>query len=144
MRFAAKLALVLLLVPLTVWGDDREDVGKVITAFHVALEARDIKAIEGLVAPDLVVIENGHRNDGWADFRENHLIPEFKGPAGKAEWELVKLSATATMAWGYTRQTTTVQRNAKSVDLLLWSVYVLEKREGKWTVVLLDWSLRRI
>ena len=35
--------------------------------------ARD-NPIQALVSADVVVLENGHRNDGWTDFRDNHLI----------------------------------------------------------------------
>ena len=51
-----------------------------------------------------MVLENGHRNDGWADFRDNHLIPEFKEPAVPSKWEFVKVVTSSEMAWGYTKE----------------------------------------
>ena len=52
----------------------------VVTRFERALQDHDVAAIAALVADDIVVFENGHRNDGWQDFRDNHLVPEMKGP----------------------------------------------------------------
>ena len=40
------------------------------------LSATMLRQSKLLVSPDVVVLENGRRNDGWADFRDNHLIPE--------------------------------------------------------------------
>jgi len=30
----------------------------------------------------------------------------------------------------------------EEVELLLWSIYVLEKRDGDWKITVLDWSLK--
>ncbi len=115
----------------------------VITEFHKSLTSRDLGAIEKLVAPEIVVLENGNRNDGWADFRDNHLKPEFKETAAPSSWELVKLVVTPKMAWGYTKQVVTVTREGgQEVELLVWAVYVLETREGQWKITLLDWSVK--
>jgi hypothetical protein len=44
----------------------------VVTRFERALQDHDVPAVAVLVADDVVVFENGHRNDGWQDFRDNH------------------------------------------------------------------------
>jgi hypothetical protein len=93
----------------------------------------------------VVVFENGHRNDGWADFRDNHLIPEFKEPPSPSKWEFVKVVTSAEMAWGYTKQTIDVTgKDGKHSGYLVWSAYVLQKAGSTWKVVLLDWSVRRL
>ena len=56
------------------------EVKNVIQKFQQALERHEVAAIGALVSPEVVVLENGHRNDGWTDFRDNHLLPEFKEP----------------------------------------------------------------
>jgi ketosteroid isomerase-like protein len=86
-------------------GAQTTEVEGVIRQFHQALERHDVAAIQALVSPDVVVLENGHRNDGWADFRDNHLIPEFKEPAAPSKWEFVKVAAGSEMAWAYTKET---------------------------------------
>ena len=127
-------------------ADDRSDeaeVKRVVQQFEEGLNKRDLSKIEPLVEPDLVALENGHRNDGWADFRDNHLVPEMKEPAPPSKSELVKVKATPQMGWAYTKtEMTLTRKTGDKANALLWSVYVLEKREGHWRIVLLDWSLR--
>lgn len=120
-----------------------DEVRSAVQRFEQGLAARDVSKIELLVAPDLVVLENGGRNDGWVDFRDNHLIPEFAEPAPPSKTEMVKIKATPQMGWAYTRTDMTVtRRNGQKAEAVLWSVYVLEKREDKWKIVLLDWSFK--
>ena len=120
-----------------------DEVRSVIQRFEQGLAARDVSKIESLVAPDLVVLENGGRNDGWVDFRDNHLIPEFAEPAPPSKTEIVKITATPQMGWGYTRTDMTVtRRNGQKAEAVLWSLYVVEKRAEGWKLVLLDWSFK--
>lgn len=121
------------------------EIKSVIQKFHQALDRHDVAAIEALVSADVVVLENGHRNDGWLDFRDNHLIPEFKEPATPSKWEFVKVAVSSEMAWGYTKQTISVTgKDGKPGGYLVWSTYVLQKAGSAWRVVLLDWSVRRV
>ncbi len=142
-----KLPLLLVALATTVFavGPDEAGVKNVIQQFQQALERRDVAPIEALVSPDVVVFENGHRNQGWADFRDNHLIPEFKEPAAPSKWEFVKVVPSSEMAWGYTKQTIDATgTDNKHVGYLVWSAYVLQKTGPTWKVVLLDWSVRRL
>ena len=142
-----KLPLLLVALATTVLaaGPDEAGVKSVIQQFQQALERRDVAAIEALVSPDVVVLENGYRNQGWADFRDNHLIPEFKEPAASSKWEFVKIVTSSEMAWGYTKQTIDVTgKDGKHAGYQVWSVYVLQRIGPVWRVVLLDWSVRRL
>lgn len=145
-EFAIALLLVMFSVaPLAAQDDSEQQVRTVIQQFHAALEKRDVSGIERLVAADLVALENGHRNDGWQDFRDNHLLPEFAEPMPPGKWEFAKVRATPHMGWGYTKQLMTVSRKpGEQRQVLLWSVYVLERRENTWKIVLLDWSIRTL
>ncbi len=139
------VALALLCAPVVAADDNEKEARRIITEFQEGLAAHDVTKIEPLVAADMVAFENGHRNHSWQDFRDNHLLPEFKGPVRPMEWEFIKVVATGKMAWGYTQSTfTSTRRNGDKVDLQLWSIYVLEKRDGQWKVTVLDWSLGRV
>lgn len=121
------------------------EVKDVIQKFQQALERHDIEAIGAIVSEDVVVLENGRRNDGWKDFRDNHLLPEFKEPAEPSTWQFVKVVASSEMAWGYTKQTIDATgKDGKHAGLMVWSVYVLQKTGSSWKVVLLDWSVRQV
>jgi len=120
-----------------------DDVRGVIQRFEQGLAARDLSKIEPLMAADLVAFENGHRNDGWQDFRDRHLVPEMREPAPPSKSQIVKIVATPQMGWGYTRTDMTLTRkNGQKVEAVLWSVYVVEKRAEGWKLVLLDWSFK--
>lgn len=113
-----------------------------IAAFERGLAERKLALIEQVVAPDLVVLENGERNDGWADFRDNHLVAEMQEPApAGAKTELLRIKAAADMAWAYSRMTFASTRRGQKREVTVWSAYVLERRDGAWKIVLLDWSV---
>ena len=115
---------------------------QVVEQFERGLNERKLELIEPIVAPDLVVFENGHRNDGWADFRDHHLVPEMKEPSPPSQREFVRIKMSGDIVWAYTKTTMRVKRaNGDGADLLVWSIYVLEKRGGEWKLVLLDWSI---
>ena len=111
--------------------------------FEKALRDRDLAAVERLVSGEIVVFENGHRNDGWADFRDNHLVPEMKEPASPADARLVKVKETPVLAWAYTRTAIFAKGRARKPTHVLWSVYVLAKERDGWKVVSLDWSIAK-
>jgi ketosteroid isomerase-like protein len=116
----------------------------VVTRFERALQDHDVPAIAALVADDIVVFENGHRNVGWEDFRDNHLVPEMKEPKHPMKATPVKFRATPQMAWGYTRTELFVDpKKPGTVSHVLWSVYVLEPRPEGWKIVSLDWSIAK-
>ena len=97
-----------------------------ISRFEVALQTHDIQGIEALVSQDIVVFENGHRNDGWQDFRDHHLLPEFKASSTQYKTEVVRV----------------VQKKDDSPDV--WTIYVLRRNETSWKIIMLDWSVRRV
>lgn len=93
------VALALLCAPVFAADDNEKEARRIITEFQQGLAAHDVTKIEPLVAADMVAFENGHRNHSWQDFRDNHLLPEFKGPVRPMEWEFIKVVATQEMAW---------------------------------------------
>jgi ketosteroid isomerase-like protein len=142
---SALLSVVVLSTPLLAADHADTEVKNVVQRFHEALDRHDVAAIGDLVSPEVVVFENGHRNDGWADFRDNHLIPEFKEPAAPSKWEFVKVVTSSEMAWAYTKQTIDMTaKDGQHVGYLVWSAYVLQKAGSTWKVVLLDWSVGRL
>jgi ketosteroid isomerase-like protein len=116
-----------------------------ITQFERALQERNLAGIAEVVADDLVVFENGGRNDGWNDFRDNHLVPEMKEAAPPMRSKLIKVVTTPAMAWAYARTEMFADpKDSQKVSHLLWSVYVLEKRKGAWKITMLDWSIAKL
>lgn len=50
----------------------------VANAYRGALERLDLKALHALHTEDVVIFEQGYRNDGWKDYEKNHIGPELK------------------------------------------------------------------
>ncbi|MBI3476328.1 MAG: nuclear transport factor 2 family protein [Acidobacteria bacterium] len=122
---------------------DQTEVRSVISEFERALQTRSIEKIERLVSADVVVFENGYRNDGWADFRDRHLIPQFKASPTQYKSEIVKIDVGPSMAWGYSRMSRAIIHDGdKRPDL--WAIYILKKEANKWRIVELSWSVRRV
>jgi len=117
------------------------EAGQAIATFEQGLREHKLALIESVVANDIVVLENGGRNDGWADFRDNHLVPEMQEPAAPSSTELIKSTVKGDMAWAYSKTTLLTTRRGVKTEVTVWSAYVLERREGAWKIVLLDWSV---
>jgi ketosteroid isomerase-like protein len=112
-----------------------------VATFEQGLRERKLALIAGVVAEDIVVLENGERNDGWADFRDNHLVPEMQEPAPPSQGEFLRSTVKGDMAWALTRTTMNIVRHGVKTEVVVWSAYVLERRDGAWKIVLLDWSV---
>jgi|GEM_PF-5304054 len=137
------LVLLVAVVPLLAQKsrDPEADVREVINRFEAGLQQHDLRAIETVVAPDIIVFENGRRNDGWQDFRDHHLLPEFKVSRTQYRTEIVRIEPAPAMAWGYSR----MNRAYKKDDAPdVWTIYVLRKDATGWKVAMLDWSVRRV
>jgi len=122
---------------------DQTEVRSVITEFEKALQTRSIEKIERLVSADVVVFENGYRNDGWSDFRDRHLVPQFKASPTQYTSEIVKIEVGPSIAWGYSRMSRSIVHDGKKRPDL-WAIYVLKRESNEWKIVELSWSVRRV
>lgn len=146
MRGTAILIAVLSLTSVATMGQvegEQREVRNVISDFENALQTRSIEKIESLVSADVAVFENGYRNDGWVDFRDRHLVPQFKTSPTQYRSEIVKIDVGPSMAWGYSRMSRAIIHvGDKRPDL--WAIYILKKEANKWRIVELSWSVRRV
>lgn len=146
MKLATILVALLAVVSVTAAAQtetDQRKVRSVISEFEKALQTRSVEKIETLVSSDIVVFENGYRNNGWPDFRDRHLVPQFKGSPTLYRSEIVKIDVGLSMAWGYSRMSRAmVHDGGKRPDL--WAIYVLKKEADKWKIAELSWSVRRV
>ena len=146
MKLATMLVAVLAtlsVIPAAQTEADQTEVRSVITEFEKALQTRSIEKIETLVSADITVFENGYRNDGWADFRDRHLVPQFKASPTQYKSEIVKIDVSPAMAWAYSRMSRAIIHDGdKRPDV--WAIYILKKEANKWRIVELSWSVRRV
>lgn len=134
---ALSCALILLLSLPASAATPETEVRAVITAYQDAIADRNIAHVQKAVGNDVVSIENGSRREGWEQFRDRRLMAEFAHPAPATRWEIVKLNASADIAWAYTKS---VLGSARKGDAVVWTVFVLERRGKEWKIVLVDRS----
>jgi len=141
MRAAVLCCIGFLLLPLSVRGATPEtEVRAVVTAYQDAIADRNIAHVQKAVGHDVVSILNGSRREGWDEFRDRRLRPQFARPVLPTKWEIVKLNAGADLAWAYTKSVISTPQKG---DAVVWTVFVLERRGKDWKIVLVDSSSSR-
>jgi ketosteroid isomerase-like protein len=50
--------------------------------YDADFNAKDLEKLASFCHPDVTIYEGGGVNNGWADYRDNHLWPELKGFEG--------------------------------------------------------------
>ena len=123
--------------------DSEGEVRSVISQFEAALQRHDLQGIEAVVSPDIVVFENGHRNDGWQDFRDHHLLPEFRVSSTPYKTDIVRIEVTPSLAWGYSRMNRAYPPKRDNIPDV-WTMYILRRETARWRIAMLDWSVRRV
>ena len=107
-----------------------------------SFEKNDIATATKVWANDesLSVFESGHANYGWADYRDNHLVPEMGEMKNtKYAFSDIKIHLAGKTAWATFKYTISadVTDNGKSrhVDGGGLGTAVLEQRDGQWRIV---------
>lgn len=123
--------------------DSEGEVRSVISQFEAALQRHDLQGIEAVVSPDIVVFENGRRNEGWQDFRDHHLLPEFRISSTPYNTDIVRIEVTPSLAWGYSRMNRAYPPKRDNIPDV-WTMYILRRETARWRIAMLDWSVRRV
>ena len=88
----------------------------------------------------LTIFESGHANYGWADYRDNHLVPEM-AEMKNTRYELsdIKIHLAGKTAWATLKYTIAAdlaengkQRHLEGGGL---GTAILEQRDGLWRIV---------
>jgi ketosteroid isomerase-like protein len=147
-RKIANIGGVLILTILTLAGftawqvsaqtNDEKLIREVLTKNTTAFEQNDLAMLDKIWANDesVIVIENGHANYGWADYRNNHLAPEMKEIKNtKYASQDVKVNINGKTAWATFKYTISGDSEGKHFDSSGLGTAVLEKRDGSWKIV---------
>jgi ketosteroid isomerase-like protein len=107
-----------------------------------SFEKNDVATATKVWANDesLTVFESGHANYGWADYRDNHLVPEMDEMKNtKYAFSDIKIHLAGKTAWATFKYTISadVTDNGKSrhVDGSGLGTAVLEQRDDQWRIV---------
>jgi uncharacterized protein YcnI len=59
-------------------GDDEQKIAEWLKGYDAAFNAKDLERLGSFYHADVTIYEGGGINNGWADYRDNHLGPELK------------------------------------------------------------------
>jgi ketosteroid isomerase-like protein len=126
--------------------DSADSVASVLRAFARNSEEKNVAALDSLVAPDawVRIIEGAGVNEGWADYRDHHLVPEL------AEFEnfryrffAIEPQVRGAVAWAPFQYDLAADTPRGHVEVEGRGTAVFERRDGRWVLVHLHTSGRR-
>lgn len=124
--------------PVAAQSKDVEAVRNVLMQDAAAIEKGDLATLDKLWANDdsVIVIENGHANYGWADYRNNHLAPELKEMKNiRYSLSDIKIKVSGATAWATFRTTISADFKERHIESSGLGTAVLERRDGRWQFV---------
>lgn len=124
-----------------------EQVNEVMKRYYIALSERDIELLGDVMAHDEDMVNFGTDRDerwlGWNEFEQIHR-KQFEAITKydiTRHDQVVKLNASADTAWFSEILKAQIEAMDEKYELSLRISGVLEKREGKWTIVQIHRSL---
>lgn len=119
---------------------------KVLADYQAAMESRKVEKLAAVVTDDLLILEGTHKNDGWADYRDNHVGPEM------AEWTefkivgpvISRLEISGDLAYAVQQATITIVTAKEPVVLLSADTFVLGKTDKGWKIKHIHMSGKRV
>ncbi len=118
--------------------DEVKAVTDVMTREALAVEQGDLAALDKIWAnsEDVTVVESGHANYGWNDYRNTHLAPELKEFKNtKYSFSDMKVKVDGKTAWATFKYSLAAEMGTRKVESGGLGTAVLEKRDGKWRIV---------
>ena len=122
--------------------DDEAVVRDVLMKSALSFEKNDVAMATKVWANDasLTVFESGHANYGWADYRDNHLVPEM-AEMKNTKYVLadLKIHMAGKTAWATFKYTISAdvpdKGKMRHFDGGGLGTAVLEQRSGSWQIV---------
>ena len=112
-----------------------------VTAYNNAMVGKDLTALRGMLAPDIVLYEHSVRNIGLDDAWENHLKPEIEGFQDmKADFSDVRVWVAGDVAIVTRQYSIQATMNGRPIDARGNETMGWVKRDGLWKVVHIHYS----
>lgn len=119
-------------------SSDQRAVVEVIQQNATAFAKNDLATMQKIWddSEQVVIFEGGHANYGWADYRDNHLVPEMKEIQNtKYEFTDIKPRVSGKFAYATMKYSISGDVNKRHFDSAGVATAVLEKIRGKWKLV---------
>ena len=119
------------------------DAAATVDAFHAALKSGDTAAALALLAPDVMIFEDGGAERSRDEYASHHLGADAAFAAA-SEATVARRSAWASgdVAWITSEGRTTGQFNGRMVDRLLAETMALKRHGDGWRIHHIHWSSR--
>ena len=119
------------------------DAAAVVDAFHASLKAGDTAAALALMAPDVMIFEEGGAERSRDEYASHHLASDAAFAAA-SEATVARRSgwADGDIAWITSEGRTTGQFNGRAVDRLTTETMVLKRHADGWRIHHIHWSSR--
>lgn len=119
------------------------DAAAVVDAFHAALKQGDTAAALALLAPEVMIFEEGGAERSRAEYESHHLGADAAFAAA-SESTVARRSgwAAGDVAWITSEGRTTGQFNGRAVDRLTVETMVLKRHAEGWRIHHIHWSSR--
>jgi len=115
----------------------------VVDSFHAALKAGDTAAALALLAPDVMIFEEGGAERSRDEYASHHLGSDAAfAAASEATLSRRSGQADGDVAWVVSEGRTTGQFNGRAVDRLTTETMVLKRHAGGWRIHHIHWSSR--
>jgi ketosteroid isomerase-like protein len=112
-----------------------------VDAFHKALRVGDAKAVLALLAPEIVIFEQGFFEPSRDAYAETHMRDDMDfARATKREVLSREAITSGDAAWVQSRTRTTGKFGDNAVDLTGAETMVLRRQADGWKIVHIHWS----
>ena len=115
----------------------------VVERFGKALAAGDLKTVEVLLAPDMLILETGGAERSRAEYMGHHAISDaqfLKGSHHQLKRRAARTSGE--LAWVASESELHANKDGKPLTLLSTETMVLRKTGADWRIVHIHWSSR--
>ncbi len=115
----------------------------VVERFGQSLAAGDLKTVEGLLDPEVLILETGGAERSRAEYLSHHAISDAKFLKG-SHHQLKRRTARTSgeLAWVGSESELHASKDGKPLTLLSTETMVLWKTGADWRIVHIHWSSR--
>lgn len=125
-------------------GSEEATIRQMLEQNAAAWTMNDPEAFARLLADDVLFTENGGLNDGRASVLEHVRADHANLESLTLTTEVQRVRVAGDMAWAYAIERAHLKpREGNPSTLKSHSIFVLEKREGRWWIVAHSLSARR-
>jgi ketosteroid isomerase-like protein len=118
--------------------DQAAAVVETLTKYAAAVQSKDIPEIEKYVVTtdEFTTFEGGNSNEGWTDYRDNHLAPELKEFLEvQYSYQDIKPHVMGKMAYATLKYNIAVKMKERDASAKGLATVILTQQDGGWKIL---------